>query len=146
MSNKIEVPIDTYMYEIKSERAIEWESNKSEEYKEYRVKWSHNPQNFIEEDGPLNLDIETTNACNLRCTMCPRTAIEKFSVNDNFKLGYMDINLYKNLIDQAIDIGVKAIKLNWRGEPTIHKNIIEMIHYAKDKGILDVIILNLMNK
>lgn len=36
------------------------------------------------------------------------------------------------------DFTPMAIKLNWRGEPLLHKDLIRMIRYAKLKGVLDV--------
>jgi len=139
----ISVPVDKYIREYKSERALEWEENRGSEYKEYRRKWVENPKNFILEEGPLNLDIEITNLCNLKCPMCPRTILIRDDIsvdNEKYKLGFMDWELYTSLIDQAEDIGVSAVKLNWLGEPTMHKDLIRMVDYAKRKGILEVLI------
>ena len=39
-------------------------------YKEYRRKWAEYPKKRVVAEFPLNVDIESTNACNLKCTMC----------------------------------------------------------------------------
>lgn len=140
---KINVPVNPLLSEYKSEFAIRWEETRSPEYKEYRRKWTENAKGFILEDGPLNLDIESTNCCNLKCPMCPRTIMVRDDIpvsGGRFETGYMDFGLYRNLIDQAVEIGVKAVKLNWMGEPTLHKRLPDMVKYAKEKGILDVLI------
>lgn len=51
-----------------------------------------------------------------------------------YRLGFIDYDFYKNIIDQAAEMGVCAVKLNWLGEPTMHKNLVDMVRYAKRKG------------
>ncbi len=139
----LNVPVNPLLSEYKSEFALRWEETRSPEYKEYRRKWVENAKGFILEDGPLNLDIESTNCCNLKCPMCPRTILVRDNIPVNggsFEMGFMDFELYRNLIDQAVSIGVKAVKLNWMGEPTLHKRLPDMVKYAKEKGILDVLV------
>jgi len=73
--------------------------------------------------------------------MCPNPAIPK---ND---LGFMDMDVYKNIIDQIQDYAA-AVELLFAGESLLHKRIFEMIKYAKSKGIQVVISTNgvLLNK
>jgi radical SAM protein with 4Fe4S-binding SPASM domain len=135
----IKVPINPTYHEVVNEKAINWEQKKSTEYHKYRKKWLDNPRDFILEDAPLHLDIEPTNACNLKCPMCPRTVLlAEDDGKKKLKLGYMDFELYKNLIDQAAKIGVYSIKLNWLGEPLMHPRLVDMVKYAKEQGIIDV--------
>ncbi|OLN33524.1 radical SAM/SPASM domain-containing protein [Desulfosporosinus metallidurans] len=136
---KIEVPVNSTYHEVNNERAREWEKQQSDKYKEYRNKWTVNPKNFIVDDAPLHLDIEPTNACNLKCPMCPRTVLlNDENKNSDFHIGSMDMNTFKKIIDEAVDIGVYSVKLNWLGEPLVHSNIVDMVAYAKGKGIIDV--------
>lgn len=139
-NSEVKIPINPSYYENKSEFSIRWEETRGEKYKEYRQKWAENPRNFVVGEGPIHLDIEPTNACDLKCPMCPRTIlVEKGCNSDNkFHTGFMELSFYKNLIDQAVDMGVYSIKLNWLGEPILHKDIVEMVRYAKEKGIVDV--------
>ena len=52
----------------------------------------------------------------------------------------MSQNLFENIVDQAVDMGVPSIKLNYRGEPLMHPKLYKMIEYAKKKGIIETII------
>jgi len=116
--------------------STKWEKNKSKEYFEYRDNWTKYPKNKIVSDFPLHLDIETTNVCNLKCPMCARTIL--LDKKEFAEQGYMSRDEYKNIIDQAVENGVKSIKLNYLGEPLLHKDIIWQVQYAKESGIVDV--------
>ena len=39
----------------------------------------------------------------------------------------IDINLFKKVVDEADNLGVGAITLASRGEPTLHKNFVDML-------------------
>jgi len=77
---------------------------------------------------PPTVYIELTDICNLDCIMCDRASMSRGS-------GLMSMDLFKKIIDEAAEIGVPEVKLNRFGEPMIHPNLIDMIHYAKNKGI-----------
>jgi len=81
----------------------------------------------------MHLDIEATSRCNLKCAFCDKLPLLKKE-----DLGDMDIRLYKRIIDEGAEHKLWAVKLSYRGEPLLHKDIIEMVYYAKKKGILDV--------
>ena len=77
----------------------------------------------------FNLYIETTNACNYRCAMCAaRNGMER-------KTGFMDFDLYRRLVDEASEIGIKNIIPHVWGEPLLHPKFVEMVQYAKDRGM-----------
>jgi len=103
----------------------------SPEYFEYRKKWSCNPKKEIVGEFPLHLDIESTNACNLKCPMCGRNWMKE-------KIGYLDWQLFKKIIDQGAKYHLPSVKLNYRGEPLLHSELAKMVRYAKEKGILEV--------
>jgi hypothetical protein len=48
-------------------------------------------------------------------------------------MGVMDFELFKNVVDEADNIGVGAITLGSRGEPTLAKKFKEMLEYASAK-------------
>jgi len=52
--------------------------------------------------------------------------------------GMMDTKLAKSIIDQCVKNGVFSIKLQFRGESSLHKDLVEVVKYAKQKGILEV--------
>lgn len=101
---------------------------------EYRMRWDQYPSQFIVGGFPLHLDIESTNVCNLRCPFCA-TTFDKWGSN---KRGFMDMRLFKEIIDEGSEKGLYSIKLSLRGEPLLHPDIGEMISYARKKGIIDI--------
>lgn len=110
--------------------------NASEEYLAYRKAWMDNPQNFIVDDLPLDLDIEASSLCNLKCTFCDRRPL----VEKN-QLGNMSFETYRHILDQfAPEKGKRlcSMKLSYRGEPLMNKAIPDMVKYAKDRGVLDI--------
>lgn len=132
MSKKIDTKIDSGHYQIPgTDKIDDGEKSFGQEYFVYRKKWQENPKKGIVGDFPLHLDIESTNNCNLKCTMCPRNWMRE-------KIGYIDFSLFTKIIDEAAKYHLSSIKLNYRGEPLMHPNLVKMVKYAKDKGVLEV--------
>lgn len=85
---------------------------------------------------PPYLLIEPVSTCNLRCPFC-------FQTDTTFTrkpfMGVMDFELFKKIIDEANTLGVGAITMASRGEPTLHKNFAEMLDYVgKKENIFEV--------
>ena len=95
---------------------------------------TNTPAHFIVDEFPIHLDIETTNACNLRCPFCAVT----FKNWGPYRCGYMELALFKRIIDEGVENGLCSMKLSLRGEPMLHPKLFEMIQYAREKGILDI--------
>jgi len=82
---------------------------------------------------PEAFSIETVNICNAKCWFCPQPDHIR-------KKGYMNFETYKKLIDE-ISINhknVKSIALFMDGEPTLHKELIIFLKYAKEKKIKNI--------
>lgn len=77
---------------------------------------------------PPSLQIEPTNHCNLNCICCPALVSSR-------EKGYMDFDLFRRIIDDASQIGVKRVHLYLHGEPMLHPQIVDMIRYVKSKAI-----------
>lgn len=93
-------------------------------YKIYRLEESQTMADY-----PLNIMIEVTNHCNIKCVMCPREVMTR-------KEGVMDFGLYSKIIDETTKHGKPYIlTLHFSGEPLINKQLPEMIKYAKKKGV-----------
>ncbi len=96
-------------------------------------------ENFIcssyQEAVPSTLNVEVTNACNLDCVMCG-------SRDSKRSKGFMDINLYKNILDEAIDLGIKQVGLFSTGESILHPEIVEFIKISKSKNIYTYLDIN----
>jgi radical SAM protein with 4Fe4S-binding SPASM domain len=109
---------------------------------------------------PVIYNIETTNACNMRCEMCPRTTMM------NRKIETMKPDLFKKIVDQIephlsddwkaweefvqdrygilpdamsenhffLYIIPKVIQLHGYGDPLLDKNMAEYVKILKEKG------------
>jgi MoaA/NifB/PqqE/SkfB family radical SAM enzyme len=78
---------------------------------------------------PDRLYIESTNACNLSCIMCPTGRKEQVR-----QKGYMDFDLFKAIVDQMAP-HVQATTLHIWGEPLLHPRLFDMIAYCRAKGL-----------
>jgi radical SAM protein with 4Fe4S-binding SPASM domain len=113
--------------------------NKIYRYINFRFLFEQVSLKKIETDYPPYLLIEPVSTCNLRCPFCFQT--DKTFTKKPF-MGTMKLDLFKNIIDQANELGVGAITIASRGEPTLHKDLGEMLKYAKSKENIFEIKLN----
>jgi len=111
---------------------------KTPEYLEYRHMWTDYPDREIVPNLPINLDLHITNKCNLSCPFCPRTWKDVSGGFDEY--GFMSMDLYRKITDEAAKGGVKAFHFTANGEPLLHRGLEEMIAYAHEKGIIDIIV------
>ncbi|MBL7196734.1 MAG: SPASM domain-containing protein [Candidatus Omnitrophica bacterium] len=100
-----------------------------------RLKWHLCPKLYITPNFPSHIDIEVSSKCQLQCPMCGQRRM------DSEMKGDMDFALYKKIIDECTTRHVYSVKLSWRGEPLLNPDLFEMIKYAKEKGIKDVMFL-----
>lgn len=114
----------------------DWKYLRNNKYHEYRRLWSELPEKQIVSDFPVHLDIEITTLCNLQCPMCPRTKM--IQENQFLNYGTMKFDDFKYIIDQGAENGLYSIKLNYLGEPLVHPDIVKLVRYAKNKGIVDI--------
>jgi len=78
---------------------------------------------------PDRMYLESTNACNLRCIMCP-TGLGLV----HRKKGFMDYDLFRQIVDEMAP-HVSATTLHIWGEPLLHPRIVDMIAYTHEKGL-----------
>ena len=77
--------------------------------------------------GPIEITLESTAKCNLRCPMCPRHIY-------SFDNEHMDLDLYRKIISDCKDY----VEFAWPygiGEPLLHPRIFEMIRVTREAGI-----------
>ena len=98
----------------------------------YRLRWNQAARLDYVGRFPVNLDIEPTEACNLKCVMCPT------GFNGAADTRMIDMDLTRRLIDEAAAHGTYSVKFTFRGEPALHRGLVEMVRYAKAKGIPEV--------
>jgi MoaA/NifB/PqqE/SkfB family radical SAM enzyme len=78
---------------------------------------------------PTIIIIDVTNACNLRCPVCPVT----FAMHR--PRGLMSMEIFRQIVDDFRSQPKKpAIYFNFSGEPTMNKALPEMIAYADSHG------------
>ena len=114
-----------------------WQQVRGQRYRQYRERWTQRPLDKQPGRFPLHLDIETTNLCNLKCVMCPRTqyltqGLWSWSPQG---LGHMTWELYTSLINQAAQGGAYSVKLNLLGEPLLHPQVLKQVMFAHQSGL-----------
>ena len=78
-----------------------------------------------------SVNLELTNHCNLRCTICP--------VNTTMRRakGFMDPALFRRVIDENPRLGF-VLAFQW-GEPLLHPEFFSLVRYAADHGVRTMI-------
>ncbi|MBU1255332.1 hypothetical protein KKH35_00485, partial [Patescibacteria group bacterium] len=84
-------------------------------------------QRLIDWNFPYHVFLESTNICNLHCKICTRNIAP-------IKLGSMDFELFKKIVNEASVYGSRNFSLHLFGEPLLAPNIIPMIKYIKQKN------------
>lgn len=74
----------------------------------------------------LGLTLEVSSACNLRCPFCPVG-------NRKITPIFMDIESHHRIVD-LLPKTIKIIRYSYRGDATLNKDFVKMIHYAHLKG------------
>lgn len=80
-----------------------------------------------------SVNIEITNACNLKCTICP------VSGRMTRPVGYMEADLFRKIVDQHT--WGHVLLFQW-GEPLLHPEIFDMISYTRSRNIPAMITTN----
>ncbi|TXK51333.1 radical SAM protein [Pontibacter qinzhouensis] len=78
---------------------------------------------------PLSISFEPTTSCNLRCPECP-SGLRSFTR----PTGMLDDVLFTHTIDQ-LHKRLLYLIFYFQGEPYLHKNFLNLVKYAADKGI-----------
>lgn len=78
---------------------------------------------------PINITIEPTNTCNLKCPVC-----ETGSGLIGREKGSMTLEQFRLIIDK-MGAHINTIMFYFMGEPFLNKQAYEMVRYAKDNGV-----------
>lgn len=81
---------------------------------------------------PIYVEIGLTNRCNHRCIFCALDWFEKKPVDIN-------TDVMKRALREMAACGVKSVMFAGEGEPLMHRDIADLVPYAKQQG-LDVAI------
>ena len=128
LTRRIDIEVDKVplpQTRLSSKRLLNWFLTESSVYLKPQKAWGM----------PTFLQIEPTSHCNLRCRVCPvATGLGRDS-------GHMDFTLFKGLMDELGDYLLVMMFWDW-GEPLLNPRALDMINYAKTKGIRVVISTN----
>ena len=80
---------------------------------------------------PRAVRIESTNACNADCAICPRRRMTR-------PIGFMDMALYRRLIEECGRRRVSTVHLHNYGEPLLDPDLFERIKLARAAGVRHV--------
>ncbi len=86
--------------------------------------------------GPLEVAIDISSYCNYGCITCWNYSPlnkEPFKVDPDKR--FIRVTEYKRLVDELKKLSVKRVTLGGDGEPFYHPDVIEMIEYAKSRGL-----------
>ncbi|MBO0871241.1 MAG: SPASM domain-containing protein [Micromonosporaceae bacterium] len=78
---------------------------------------------------PQALQVEVTSACNLRCAMC----LVAYRPPVNKITGAMPLSMLQGLVDELPEL--RELTLQGLGEPLLSPHLMQMVRYAKERGI-----------
>jgi len=81
---------------------------------------------FFQKPKPKEIIIDICAVCNAACPFCPRLYMP-----EERSKGYMDLELFKFILEEAKKEGIKSIRLYSTAEPTLHPKFDEIIDLLK---------------
>ena len=89
---------------------------------------------------PISAHVDISSLCNYRCSFCFQ-ADTKGMKDVGLKRGFMEFSMFKKIIDDFKEFpdSIKKIKIGNHGEPTLHKEVVKMVDYARKSKTADII-------
>ncbi len=114
-------------------------------FERYREQYEQWPAVHRLGEFPTHLDLELSSACKLRCPMCHTVYIDDPSFKKfkekRVQEALMDFDLFQKAINEAVDYDhFHSVKLNYRGESSLHPQIVEFVQFARDKGVFEIML------
>jgi MoaA/NifB/PqqE/SkfB family radical SAM enzyme len=124
--------------ELKKQAGIEWKKNKQSAELgnfDFNKKILYHPEKILaykqgKRPFPTTLEVDLTNRCNHRCSFC--FYAEHIGIDS--EKPSLEIDVLKERLVEAKKLGTRAISFTGGGEPTIHKNYLEIIKFCKETG------------
>ena len=87
-------------------------------------------------------NLKITNACNLRCKMCAQWGDKgyNFTRPTNVVKEIVPVEFYKKMVDEVRHL--KPVIYIWGGEPFFYPQLMELIRYIKQKGLILEVVTN----
>ena len=80
----------------------------------------------------VGIGVDLTEVCNRHCPTCFTTCTPR----------NMTLDLFRRIINQAVEVGFTELYV-LGGEPTLHPDIVECLHYAEGKFSLVILVTNM---
>lgn len=96
---------------------------------------SDNPEDWRMIDFPVEIALELTNHCNLRCVMCPSPALRRSK-------GYMEEAVFQKVVKEIRGEKGFLFLPQGFGEPLLHKKWFELIDFASRFKISPIVVLS----
>jgi MoaA/NifB/PqqE/SkfB family radical SAM enzyme len=105
-------------------------------YNDYRREFYESADFLSDNNYPIHLDFELTNLCNYKCEFCVQGLINKPEFYKKKK------ELPKSLVFEALthakEIGVRSVQFNGQDEPTLYKELVEVLEFASSLKFDDI--------
>lgn len=98
------------------------------DYFKYRLRYRFARE--WKQSKPVDVTLELASVCDMGCGYCYHADGNKVP----FTKGFMNFNMACDIISQAADLDVPAMKFNWKGESTLHPEFFEITEFAKQKA------------
>jgi MoaA/NifB/PqqE/SkfB family radical SAM enzyme len=87
-------------------------------------------------DAPFTVVVHPSNVCNFKCFYCAHS-----NKPSDYKKTFLDLSLFQKCVDDiaASNKKLKLLAFIGLGEPLLHPDIAEMVHYAKNKQIAETV-------
>lgn len=86
--------------------------------------------------APIQVEIDVTNSCTSDCPWCAGFLNRKWSKAE------LPAELVHRLIDELAGMGVKSMTWTGGGDPTCHRNWLDFLRHAKERGLENGLITN----
>ena len=97
-------------------------------------------QDVVPLDTPFSVHIDICSLCNFKCTFCFQND-KKGMKESGVSWGMMEVDTFKKCVDdlKKFPQRIKKIKIGNHGEPTMHPHVAELVKYARDADVADVV-------
>ena len=87
--------------------------------------------------SPFSIYVDPSSACNFKCSFCPTGHHDL--VTAAYKRSIMSLEMFENIVAQIKNFRfpIKVLRMNKIGEPTLNKNLPEMIKMARRSGRIE---------
>ena len=105
---------------------------KKEEYLNYRSKWNSCSKGELTTEFPLNIEMEPTYYCNLKCPACPR------KINDGERTNqHMNPEIWSKILKEMRENNLPSLQMDHEAESMMNPKFFDMLKESTENGIFD---------